>query len=147
MNLNDCLIWIKESRDQYNEAYEKSPSVIRMPIILFPLRVFFTLLCIASAFLLISSLFFNLAEVMSHTLEEPAQKTHTVAQTAHSADIAILINSVLGITFIFSILVLWLLKQVKDRNRYIRKVNFFWFDRFDLIDKMAKVEEEKGHVG
>lgn len=147
MNLNDCLIWIKESKDQYNESYEKSPSVIRMPIILFPLRVFFTLLCIASALLLISTLFVNLVEVMSHTLEEPEQTTHTVAQTANSADIAILINSILGITFIFSILVLWLLKLVKDRNRYIRKVNFFWFDRFDLIDKMAKEEEEKSHVG
>ncbi|BAX80843.1 hypothetical protein ALGA_2521 [Labilibaculum antarcticum] len=126
---------MKESKDQYDAAYTNSPSVFRMPIILFPLRVVFTLLCIASGFLLVSSLFINLGEVVAKNFRE-------AGKTAHSADILILINTILGLIFIFSILVLWLLKLVKVRNRYIRKMDFFWHDRFCEMDEMVKQEEK-----
>jgi len=112
MNYSEIENWLKESKDKYSDLYKGSPSVYRMGLSLFFLRLLFGSVAIASGILLLFSLFMNIG--------------HSIANVFNLTDVPLyeegklsFLSITLGILLVVSLFSLWLIKLVRRRNDHM----------------------------
>lgn len=115
MNYSEIENWLKESKGRYSDLTKGSPSVYRMRLLLFFLRLLFGLVAIASGILLLFSLFMNIGQNIADVFgltDVPLYENGKLS----------FLSITLGILLAVSLFSLWLIKLVRRRNNYMADV-------------------------
>jgi len=112
MNYSEIENWLKESKDKCSDLYKGSPSVYRIRLSLFFLRLLFGSVAIVSGILLLFSLFMNIG--------------HSIANVFNLTDVPLyeegklsFLSIILGIMLAVSLFSMWLMKLVRRRNDHM----------------------------
>jgi len=120
MNYSEIENWLKASKGKYSELYKGSPSVYRMRLLLFFLRMFFGLVAIVSGILLLFSLFMNIGQSIANVFNLTDVPLYEEGKLSF-------LSITLGILMAVSLFSLWLIKLVRRRNNYMS-------DLYSLLD-------------
>ncbi len=112
MNYSVIENWLKESKDRYSDFYKGSPSVVRMRLMLFFLRLLFGLVAIVSGLLLLFSLFMNIGQTLADTFGLSDVPLYEEGKLSF-------LSITLGILLAVSLFSLWLIKLVRRRNDHM----------------------------
>jgi len=120
MNYSEIENWLKDSKGKYSELYKGSPSVYRMRLLLFFLRMFFGLVAIVSGILLLFSLFMNIGQSIANVFNLTDVPLYEEGKLSF-------LSITLGILMAVSLFSLWLIKLVRRRNDHMS-------DLYSLLD-------------
>ena len=120
MNYSDIENWLKDSKGRYSDLYKGSPSVYRMRLLLFFLRMFFGLVAIVSGILLLFSLFMNIGQSIANVFNLTDVPLYEEGKLSF-------LSITLGILMAVSLFSLWLIKLVRRRNNHMS-------DLYSLLD-------------
>ncbi len=120
MNYSEIENWLKDSKGKYSELYKGSPSVYRMRLLLFFLRMFFGLVAIVSGILLLFSLFMNIGQSIANVFNLTDVPLYEEGKLSF-------LSITLGILMAVSLFSLWLIKLVRRRNNHMS-------DLYSLLD-------------
>jgi len=120
MNYSEIENWLKDSKGRYSELYKGSPSVYRMRLLLFFLRMFFGLVAIVSGILLLFSLFMNIGQSIANVFNLTDVPLYEEGKLSF-------LSITLGILMAVSLFSLWLIKLVRRRNNHMS-------DLYSLLD-------------
>jgi len=120
MNYSEIENWLKESKERYYNLFKGSPSVYRMRLLLFFLRLFFGSVAIASGILLLFSLFMNIGQSIANVFKLTDVPLYEEGKLSF-------LSITLGILMAVSLFSLWLIKLVRRRNNHMA-------DMYALLD-------------
>jgi nitric oxide reductase large subunit len=112
MNYSEIENWLQESKDRYSAFYKGSPSVVRMRLMLFFLRLIFGLVAIASGLMLLLSLFMNIGQSIADIFGLTDVPLYEEGKLSF-------LSIILGIMLAVSLFSLWLIKLVRRRNDHM----------------------------
>ncbi|RXQ89509.1 hypothetical protein EO244_14170 [Ancylomarina salipaludis] len=130
MNYSDIENWLKVSKDRYYELYKGSPSVYRMRLLLFFLRMFFGLVAIVSGILLLFSLFMNIGQSIANVFNLTDVPLYEEGKLSF-------LSITLGILMAVSLFSLWLIKLVRRRNNHMSDLYFLLDTHFAEGEKLV----------
>ncbi len=116
MNYSEIENWLQESKDRYSAFYKGSPSVVRMRLMLFFLRLLFGLVAIVSGLLLLFSLFMNIGQTLADTFGFTDVPLYEEGKLSF-------LSITLGILLAVSLFSLWLIKLVSRRNNHMSNLH------------------------
>ncbi|MGZ2369390.1 hypothetical protein ACXR6G_06360 [Ancylomarina sp. YFZ004] len=120
MNYSEIENWLKGSKGRYSDLCKGSPSVYRMRLLLFILRLLFGLVSIASGLLLLFSLFMNIGQSIADVFGLTDVPLYEDGKLSF-------LSITLGILLAVSLFSLWLIKLVRRRNNHMS-------DLYKLLD-------------
>ena len=112
MNYSEIENWLKESKDRYSNLTKGSPSVYRMRLLLFILRLFFSSVAIASGIILLFSLFMNIGQSIANVFNLTDVPLYEEGKLSF-------LSITIGILLAVSLFSLWLIKLVRRRNDHM----------------------------
>tara|TARA_R110001583_G_scaffold61148_3_gene181071 strand:- start:10667 stop:11083 length:417 start_codon:yes stop_codon:yes gene_type:complete len=116
MSYSEIENWLQESKDRYSDFYKGSPSVVRMRLMLFFLRLIFGLVAIVSGLLLLFSLFMNIGQTLADTFGFTDVPLYEEGKLSF-------LSITLGILLAVSLFSLWLIKLVSRRNNHMSNLH------------------------
>ncbi|MCZ4694464.1 hypothetical protein [Ancylomarina euxinus] len=120
MNYSEIENGLKVSKDRYYTLLKGSPSVYRMRLLLFFLRLLFGSVAIASGLLLLFSLFMNIGQSIANVFNLTDVPLYEEGKLSF-------LSITLGILMAVSLFSLWLIKLVRRRNDHMS-------DLYELLD-------------
>jgi len=136
MNYSDIENWLKQSKVRYADLSKGSPSVIRMRLLLFFLRLLFGVVAIASGILLLFSLFMNIGQSIADTFGLTDVPLYEEGKLSF-------LSITLGILLAVSLFSLWLIRLVRRRNTHLSDIHAFLDTHFA---EGQKILEEYRHT-
>lgn len=112
MNYSEIENWLKESKDRYSDLTKGSPSVYRMRLLIFFLRLLFGAVAIASGILLLFSLFMNIGQSIADVFGLTDVPLYEEGKLSF-------LSITLGMLLTVSLFSLWLIKLVRCRNDHM----------------------------
>jgi len=135
MNYSEIENWLKQSKVRYADLSKGSPSVFRMRLLLFFLRLLFASIAIASGILLLFSLFMNIGQSIADTFGFTDVPLYEEGKLSF-------LSITLGILLAVSLFSLWLIRLVRRRNAHLSDIHAFLDTHFTEGKKLLEEYRE-----